>query len=400
MRVIKDRSLMTAMVIISTAICLRAPITSVGSVLHLIASDLNLNGTIAGTITTIPLVVMAVLSPFISKIGTKLGTRLVLMLGLFILLMGILIRSFAGFWGLLIGTAMIGAGITFGNVLIPALIKLCFPHKIGSMTGIFTTTMSICSGIGAGISVPIAIEMGVGWRLTFCIWAGTTAIALIIGVVWIINTPGYLGSSDDLAQSDKLRNKKPLYKIPMVWSIVILFGGQSSVFFMMATWLPTIIIDKGISAVTAGGIATVFQIAAIPANLATPIIAGKIKDQRILALCVTGIGIVGLIGLTIGSNIVVLTISTAILSLSLGGTFSLSLVLFGMKTTTGGEAARLSGFSQSAGYVMAAIGPAFAGYLYDISNNWNLPIGLAMGILFMASFAGFIAGKDKKIYEK
>ncbi|MHC1724245.1 MAG: CynX/NimT family MFS transporter [Aminipila sp.] len=395
MNAIRENKVLMSLVIITTAVCLRAPITSVGSILYCIVQDLNLSNTIAGAITTIPLIVIAALSPCISKISEKTGINQALLLGLITMLVGIIIRSFGGIFGLLLGTALIGAGIAFGNVLIPAIIKSFFPDKIGTMTGVFTTTMSICSGIGAGISVPLAVELGWGWRWTFCIWAVATLLAIFTSIIQINRIPTVNNPSEKL--DIKGKPQKPLYKIPLAWWVAVMFGGQSCVFYMMVTWLPTIVTDRGISAMSAGVIATVFQLAAIPANFATPIFAGYFKNQSRLAVCVAGLGIIGLVGILFAKTMILLAISTGILALGLGGTFSLSLVIFGMRTSDGIQAARLSGFAQSAGYVMAAIGPTLAGAIYDFSGNWAVPIILAIVIMIFDLVAANIAGANRQI---
>ncbi|MBE6033359.1 MAG: MFS transporter [Clostridiales bacterium] len=395
MKTIRESRVLISLVIITTAICLRAPITSVGSILYCIVEDLQLSNTIAGSITTIPLIVIALLSPCVSKIGERTGINQALLLGLLILLAGILIRSFGGLVGLLAGTALIGAGISFGNVLIPAVIKNFFPEKIGTMTGVFTTTMSICSGIGAGISVPLAVEMGWGWRLTFCIWAAAALLAVIISCMQLKNSPAV--NAVVSGKEWEIKQAKPLYKIPLAWWVAIMFGGQSCVFYMMVTWLPMIVADKGISAMAAGIVATVFQLAAIPANFAVPILAGRFRKQSKLAMGVAGLGVIGLAGILFSTNMLLLAFSTGLLALGLGGTFSLSLVIFGMRTSDAMQAAQLSGFAQSAGYVMAAIGPMLAGVVYDWSGDWTIPILLAVGFMVLDLIAANIAGADRKI---
>lgn len=395
MDIIRKNKILMFFVILTTAICLRAPITSVGSILYCIVADLNLSNTIAGSITTIPLIVMAVLSPCVSKLGEKYGIDKSLFIGLLIMFIGIIVRSVGHMFSLLLGTALIGTGIAFGNVLIPGIIKKFFPNKMGTLTGVFTTTMSVCSGIGAGLSVPLAVGIGWGWRLTLGIWAITVFVAIVISAIQIIKMPAIANSGEAL--QNKKAYQKPLYKIPLAWWITIMFGSQSCVFFMMVTWLPTIVIDRGVSAVVAGAIATIFQIAAIPANLGTPILAEHFKNQRKLAVSVSSLGIIGLLGIMFADSILILSISTGFLALGLGGSFSLCLVMFGLRTSNGIEAARLSGFSQSIGYIMAAIGPALAGGLYDLSGSWQLTIVVAIIIFVMVLFSGNIVGADRKI---
>lgn len=393
MNAIRENRVLISLVIITTAVCLRAPITSVGSILYCIVEDLNLSNTIAGAITTIPLIVIAILSPCISKISEKTGISQALLLGMITMLVGIVMRSFGGILGLLLGTALIGAGIAFGNVLIPAIIKKFFPDRIGTMTGVFTTTMSICSGVAAGISVPLAVELG--WSWTFCIWAVAALLAIVTSIIQIKRIPTV---NDSCERTEvKSQTQKRLYKIPLAWWVAVMFGGQSCVFYIMVTWLPTIVTDRGISAMSAGVIATILQLAAIPANFAVPMLAGYFKNQSRLAVSVAGLGIIGLSGILFAKSMPLLAISTGILALGLGGTFSLSLVIFGMRTSDGIQAARLSGFAQSAGYVMAAIGPTLAGAIYDFSGNWALPITMAIIIMIFDLVAANIAGADRQI---
>ncbi|QIB68190.1 MFS transporter [Aminipila butyrica] len=395
-----QKRILLFLVIITTAICLRAPITSVGSILYAITADLQLSNTVAGSITTIPLIVMALLSPWVSQISRRTGIIRALLIGLSLLLAGILLRSFGGIYGLLTGTALIGAGISFGNVLIPAVIKSFFSDKIGAMTGVFTTTMSICSGIGAGISVPLAVELGWGWRWTFCVWAVTVLVAMAVSAAQL----KHMGQTDSGRQpeiwsqkEEHVQKQKPLYQVPLAWWMAVLFGGQSCVFYMLVSWLPTIAADRGVSVVAAGMLATVFQVAAIPANFGVPMLAGRWRNQSPLATAIAGLGVIGLIGFLLAGSVFQMAVSVAILALGLGGTFSLSLVFFAMRASDGNQAVRLSGFAQSVGYVLAAIGPALAGALYDWSHNWSIPLLLAVFIMVVAMVAGTVVGRDRQI---
>src|SRR5699024_7853859 len=84
---------------------------------------------------------------------------------------------------LFIGTAIVGAGIAMMNVLLPAVIKEKFPHKVGQMTSVYTTSMAIMASLASGLSVPLAMGAGLGWELALVSWG----IVAIIGIaVWIV----------------------------------------------------------------------------------------------------------------------------------------------------------------------------------------------------------------------
>ncbi|MGN0712037.1 MAG: CynX/NimT family MFS transporter [Anaerovoracaceae bacterium] len=410
MSISRRNSILAVVLIITTAVCLRAPITSVGAILYCIIEDLKLSGTVAGSITTIPLVVMALFSPFVSRISEKKGIGRSLFMGMVLMIGGILLRSFGGVSGLLAGTAIIAMGITFGNVLVPAIIKIFFPDKVGAMTGIYTTTMSTCSGIGAGLSVPVAVGLGLGWRLMFCTWAVTSLICMCVVMVYIRVNPekyaeGRTANPSGLGKEQQSDNRiqsanpprKQLYRIPMAWYLAVMFAGQSCVFYTLTAWLPTIITDRGFTAGAAGTVAMIFQVAAIPANFLVPVIAGRVKKVGALASGVAALGLVGVIFIFFAQSMPAFYIGAALVELGVGGVFSLNLALYGMKTDNGVDAARISGFAQSAGYLLAAAGPMAAGILYDLTSDWTLPLIFCIGVMVADIIASYLAGSGNKI---
>ena len=57
--------------IIFITVNLRAPLTSVGPLVELIRNDLHISNTLAGMITTLPLLAFAFFSPFVPKLGKE-----------------------------------------------------------------------------------------------------------------------------------------------------------------------------------------------------------------------------------------------------------------------------------------------------------------------------------------
>ena len=59
-------------------------------------------------------------------------------------------------------------------------------------------------------------------------------------------------------------------------------------------------------------------------------------------------------------------------------TFPLILVLIGLRARTPAGTAALSGFTQSVGYLAAAIGPFAVGVVHDATGGWTLPLALLL----------------------
>src|SRR5690625_267619 len=135
---------------------LRPAITSVGPLLGTIRDQIGLDNWSVGIITGLPLIAFAVVSPFAPKIANHVGNFHGIFLGLITLFIGIVLRSIPTTSTLFIGTAIIGVGIAMMNVLLPAVIKEKFPTKVGRMTSLYSTSMTVFAATASGITAPIA----------------------------------------------------------------------------------------------------------------------------------------------------------------------------------------------------------------------------------------------------
>ncbi|MDQ0254675.1 CP family cyanate transporter-like MFS transporter [Evansella vedderi] len=94
-----------------------------GPLISSIRLDTGISNTAVGLLTTLPLLAFALLSTIAPKIGRAIGNETAVFIALIILTIGILMRSMGYIPTLFIGTAIIGIGITIGNVLLPGIVK-------------------------------------------------------------------------------------------------------------------------------------------------------------------------------------------------------------------------------------------------------------------------------------
>ena len=122
-----------------------------GPVLTDIQATLHLDGAAAGLLNALPLLLFAVLSLIAPGIGRRHGLERILGAALGAILVGTLLRSLwlpAGLW---IGTLLLSAGIAFGNVLLPGLVKRDFPDHAAGMIGLYAAAMAGMAGLSAGL---------------------------------------------------------------------------------------------------------------------------------------------------------------------------------------------------------------------------------------------------------
>ena len=383
----KSKSLFLVLGILFISFNLRAPITAVGSVVKMIQEEYALGSAAAGFITTLPLIAFAIVSPFVSTLANKLGQANTMFTGLILILIGEAIRSYTGVYGLFAGTAIIGIGIAIGNVIVPGIIKRYFSHRAGLITSIYTSGMCIFAAIGAGVSIPLATGLGLGWQNTLCVWFILTSLTIFI---WL---PQLFILKKRHSDRNIEHDHKSIWTSPLAWWVTLFMGVQSLLFYSLVAWLTTIIISRGLSQSFASSMALLFQLMAIPATLVIPTLCDKFKDQRILSVCVAAIYAIGMILFIFAASPVLMTISVILLSIGMGGSISLSIAFISLRSPNSHTAAELSGMSQSAGYLLAAIGPVITGFIYDLTLSWTIPIILFIGLIVILAICGIFAGK-------
>ncbi|WP_307894482.1 CynX/NimT family MFS transporter [Bacillus swezeyi] len=373
---------------------LRVPITSVGALISFIRDDLGISNAVAGLVTTLPLLAFALLSPFAPKIANRIGMEWTIALSLALLITGIIIRSLTGIVFLFTGTLFVGLAIAVGNVLIPGIIKMSFPLKIGIMTGVYAVFMNIFGALGSGLSVPIASVGNMGWQGALGIWGLLAVISLL---AWI---PQLRKQRDESPKADVEKNKKTnLWRSPIAWNVTLFMGGQSLAFYTLIAWMPDILRSIGYNANTAGWMVFLMQVALIPTTFVIPVIAEKLKNQSGLAIGTAALFIIGFAGLLHGSMMLV-PLWAILLGIAGGSGFSLSMMFFTIRTRDGKEAAELSGMAQSFGYLLAAVGPVLVGTLHDISNGWAIPIIFLIIISVIILISGIVSGKEGTVSDQ
>ncbi|QDI92425.1 MFS transporter [Salicibibacter halophilus] len=381
--------------IIFVAFNLRPAITSVGPLIGILREDLQLTNSEAGVITTLPLLAFAVLSIAAPRLARKWGIEWAIFAGLFTLLIGILLRSAGYSTTLFMGTAIIGIGIAVCNVLLPGFVKLKFEKHTGLMTSIYMTSMSLFATIGSGISIPLAVHLGLDWEGALASWAIVVIAAMGVWVPQLRQA-----QKPEMAEKHTGAEQK-LWRSPLAWQITVFMGVQSTLFYSLITWLPEMVQANGINAVTAGWLLSFMQLCGLPTNFLTPILATRLQNQRVIVLFIIFFYLAGFIGLyAIGHSVPLHFLFIFFIGIAQGASISLSFILFNLRTTSAQQASQLSGMAQSFGYLLAASGPILLGFLYDYTNTWGLPIIILTFLSIMLAIAGWNASKDTYLFAK
>ena len=364
----KTNGILIILGVIFLSLILRTPITSVGAILGPLKSILDINNTVAGFITTIPLIAFAIFSPMVAKLSNKAGLEKTLLLAVITISIGLALRFYINTYVFFLTTFIIGVGITVGNVLLPGLVKKYYPEKLGLMTGFYAVVMNVGAAVAAGISYPI-LSTNIGGEKF------STGLAVNIWlVIAVINVFVYTAMSKNSSVSEVKDSHEKVhgyFKYSKMWTIMLSMGLQSALFYCSVSWFSEIMISKGFTPETAGLLLSISQFAQFPSTFIVPILADKLHNKLIIPVVITIGYLVSLVGMLYTSgNFVLMLTFIIIFALAGGGSFSYVMYLFSVKSRNESEAADISGLAQSGGYLLAAVFPPLLGYIRDISD-WN-----------------------------
>ncbi|ERK59366.1 transporter, major facilitator family protein [Gemella bergeri ATCC 700627] len=380
----KKNKLIILLGIIVLGMLLRTPITSVGAISGNLKQLLNINNTMVGFITTIPLIAFALFSSAVIKISHKTGLEKTILLAAIITTLGLTLRFYLNTPIFFLATFIIGLGITVGNVLLPGLTKKYFPENLGVMTGFYAVVMTISASIAAGISYPIASSNIINEKFSTALAVNIWLVVAVVNV--IIYSAISKGKKVEVFENEEKVNKNLLKNLKL-WAITISMGLQSALFYCSVSWFAEIMISKGFSPEIAGLLLSISQFAQFPSTFLVPIMADKLRNKMIIPVTITVGYIVALLGIIItNANFSLMAIWVIIYALAGGGSFSYVMYLFSAKSKNEKESATVSGLAQSGGYLIAAVFPPLLGYIRDISN-WNIALYVLLvtaGILFVS----------------
>ncbi|MBD3626803.1 MFS transporter [Cyclobacterium sp.] len=365
---------------------LRPSITAVGPLIPFIREDMNLSNGLAGFLTTLPLLTFATFSLFSAAIGNRLGKAKAIFVGLLVLGTGSILRVSAGPFALYLGTALTGIGIVICNVLLIPLVKSRMPSKTGKVMGMFSTGMSLMAAIATALSVPLAVNLG--WRGSLLFWTIFLFLALLVWWPQLKLNPKPSGQNQESGKS--------VWRSILAWQVSLFMGVQSLLFFTLITWLPDMMIDRGLSAAQAGLIASMMQMVGLIGTFLSPVIATKFSQQSGMAVAIGVIYILGFSSL-FSYEIWLNVMGIGMVGLGMGASLSLAYTLIALRTRNDLYTSGLSGMAQSSGYFLAAFGPMLFGIAFDLWQDWNLLIYLMLGASFFFMFFGYFAGKNRTI---
>lgn len=370
---------------------LRLPITSIGPVIQNIGADWQLGSSALGLLTTLPLLAFALISPLAPPLAHRFGLNRTLAGCLVLIILGFTGRLLPSLPMLYIGTALIGAGIAIGNVLLPSLVKVHFPEKIALITSVYAFTMGLAAAAGSALVIPLMQVFAWTWAQALFAFVGLTIVSLL---VWLPQLKQQDVQTAVTNQTAKPADKA-VWRYGLAWEVAAFLGMNSLIFYSIITWLPSILQAAGYSASAAGSIHGLLQLfSALPGFVIVPLMA-RFQDQVIPATLVGLCTLLGLLGLNLWPEAA--QVWAAMIGFGTGGTIILGLMFVVLRTHTAERAAALSGMAQSLGYLLAAVAPPLLGLLQQAQHHWHSVLWILSAAAIIVLINGLLSGCNRHI---
>jgi MFS transporter, CP family, cyanate transporter len=384
-------SLLLAVGMVLLACNLRPAAAGVGPLLGRIQADTGLSGFAAGVLTTLPVLCFGALAPLAPALTRRLGERTTVPVALAVLLLGLIVRLIPGVGFLYIGTALAGAAIAVGNVLLPVLVRGNFPERVGLLTGMYTTALVGFAALAAGVSVPVANAFGGGWRPGLAIWAIPCVIALGVWAPQLRRRQRAAGPA-----RDQVAGARALLRDRVAWSVTLFFAVQSAGFYATLAWLPSVFHSHGMSTTKSGLLLSLSLVVGLLPALTLPSLAARSHDQRPFMVAVIAFIAAGWLGVILAPTTVPY-LWVVLLGLGQNAAFPLALTLIVLRGGSVTSTAGLSTLVQTVGYLVAATGPLVIGAVHDLTGSWTPALILLLGLLGPQLAVGLAAARNRTV---
>jgi MFS transporter, CP family, cyanate transporter len=369
-----NRGGMVAAAVVLLALNLRTLIASLPPLLPDIRDDLHLSATVAGLLTTLPVVCFGAFAPVLPRLARRFALEQILVWCAVVTLGSAALRGVGTTAALFVGSLLAGCAVAIAQGALPILIRTRFAGSTGHLIGAYSMALPLGATLAAAAAVPLAHLLGHSWPRSLAFWLVPAAPAVFIWAA-IARRSATLIEGPPPA---------PLRMDPLAWTVALYFGAQSAGFYAGLAWIPEILVSKGYSETSAGALQAIGSLVSMAPALAVPILAARLSRQLQILVAVVASASAGIVGLLVAPGAAIAWV--ALIGLGQGGMLGLALILPVLRAGTAQGVASLTAMALCVGYIVAAAGPWILGLVHDLSGTWSLPLValLAMTLVQLA----------------
>lgn len=382
---------------------LRPAIAAVGPVLAQMGTDLAWGEGVQGVLTAIPLIAFAAVSPLVTFLARRIGIDMSILLALLCIAAGDAIRSFGGGVGIWLGTVVFASAIAVGNVLVPVIAKRDYAGHVAMATGVYSGCITAGSATAGLLSAPLA-QMWGGWRASLAFWSVPPLVVAVLWALRILHNRKIVVASAAVRNSPSVQSARSqssrgvfarVLRRPMTWYVTAFMGLQSSAFYTMSNWMPSISASIGYDASTAGVHLFIFQGIGIFSGLLIPKLMNVRGNQVCAALTASAPMFIAGLGMLLLPHL--MPVWAFVGGCAQGASLVVALALIALRGRDSAETVVLSGVAQSFGYLIASLGPLMFGVLVQATGGHHVPLMVFTFVAFLQCVVAVIVGRPSKM---
>lgn len=379
---------------------LRAGISSLGAVLADTLDAFQVGGSLAGVITAIPGLFFAIFGLLAVPLATRLGLTRALFLGAALAFIGLAARPWVGdIWVFIVLTALVTTGIAVANVLLPAWIKNHGGRHIVALMTVYGSVLGFSGAVGPLTAVLSGAPDA--WRWALFLWTIPAALQVLVWFGLVLRVGRDVPSSTPPRTAGHAGGpvrSVSLWRSPTAVFLMLFFGLQSMHAYIQMGWLPKIYVDHGVSAATASLALALTGSFNIIGGLIMPAIIHRLRSIVWLPVLFSALMGAGYLGLWLAPATTPM-LWAALLGVG-GFCFPTAIALIPARSRVPLVTARLSGFVQPIGYVIAAAGPLLVGVVREATGDWSVILPVLMALCALMAAVGFRAARNVSIDEE
>ncbi|WP_293768494.1 MFS transporter [uncultured Corynebacterium sp.] len=375
--------------VVLSALNLRAGVSSLAPVLGQVRDAFGVSTATAGVLTSLPGLCFALMGWCAVPIARRTGLSPTIAVGTAGIIVGLALRPWVGsFAAFFLLTVLVVAGIAVQNVLLPAWIKnTSTPLSPVVAMSAYTAVLGLSGAIG-----PASALVSPGdWQQALFLWLWPAVLAV---VVWVFVWRRLGRDLPRPATAADLHQPEPegkLFTSPTAWFMLGFFGLQSAGAYVQMGWLPQMLIDRGVDEATASWALILLGAVNVVGGVLMPWLAARMRNLIPVPIVLSGITIGGWLGVLCAADAAPLL--WAFLLGTGGMCFPLVLALLAERTRSPLMTARLSGFAQPGGYLVAGGLPLLVGVLYSHFGGWDEILWLLIGLAGLMAFFGAMSAR-------
>jgi CP family cyanate transporter-like MFS transporter len=377
---------MLVLAVLLLALNMRTVIASLPPLLAEVRADLGLSATVAGLLTTLPVVCFGALAFVTPRLTRRVPVERVLAACALLTAVSAGVRGIGTTPALFAGSLGAGVGVAIGQAALPVLIRTAHAARAGLLTGVYSAGLPLGATIAGFASVPLADALGHSWAASLAVWA---LPALLAFAVWA--PAAFRGATRVTGPSPQ-----PLRREPVAWWVAAYMGVQSAAFYAGLAWLPEILQGHGSSATEAGALQALASLVSIATAFAAPVVASRRPSQGRLVVVIAATAAIGVAGLLAAPGAAALWV--VLIGLGQGGSLGLALVFPVLRAAEPAAVASLTAMSLGVGYLVASTGPWMLGAAHDLAGGWTAPLVVLLLLTVAQIVPGLPASRARTVH--